>query len=239
MAVAGTGGSEGASGENRLLPPKESFLRVEPGGGKTHPRGPSQENTPSNAALVGVRDTGQLLDQQISPSHLPQGSAGSAAPAHLATAPGGLQGSPGPAGLPAPPVWPWPLIVTASREWDPLFPALGGQALRRVCPLPTGGPGTRAAAGMGYGWALAPRGTSLPVPWGGGVRAPSSCRSESACLHRGVLAPYAVPSEFLLVEEIPRNQMGKINKRDLVRQFYPGDQGAPRPGTSEPATPLN
>ncbi|XP_039744581.1 malonate--CoA ligase ACSF3, mitochondrial isoform X3 [Pteropus medius] len=42
---------------------------------------------------------------------------------------------------------------------------------------------------------------------------------------RGVLAPYAVPSELLLVEEIPRNQMGKINKKDLVRQFYPQDQG--------------
>ncbi|XP_032709653.1 malonate--CoA ligase ACSF3, mitochondrial isoform X2 [Lontra canadensis] len=56
---------------------------------------------------------------------------------------------------------------------------------------------------------------------------------------RGVLAPYAVPSEFLLVEEIPRNQMGKINKRDLIRQFYPGDQGAPKPGTSEPASPLS
>ncbi|XP_045843964.1 malonate--CoA ligase ACSF3, mitochondrial isoform X1 [Meles meles] len=56
---------------------------------------------------------------------------------------------------------------------------------------------------------------------------------------RGVLAPYAVPSEFLVVEEIPRNQMGKINKRDLVRQFYPGDQGAPGPGTSEPESPLS
>lgn len=44
-------------------------------------------------------------------------------------------------------------------------------------------------------------------------------------LCRGVLAPYAVPSELLLVEEIPRNQMGKINKKDLVRQFYPQDQG--------------
>ncbi|XP_011370174.1 acyl-CoA synthetase family member 3, mitochondrial isoform X2 [Pteropus vampyrus] len=42
---------------------------------------------------------------------------------------------------------------------------------------------------------------------------------------RGVLAPYAVPSELLLVEEIPRNQMGKINKKDLVRHFYPQDQG--------------
>lgn len=38
---------------------------------------------------------------------------------------------------------------------------------------------------------------------------------------RGVLAPYAVPSELLLVEEIPRNQMGKVNKKELLRQFYP------------------
>ncbi|KAM4834014.1 malonate--CoA ligase ACSF3, mitochondrial isoform 2-T2 [Thomomys bottae] len=37
---------------------------------------------------------------------------------------------------------------------------------------------------------------------------------------RGLLAPYAVPSELLLVEDIPRNQMGKVNKKELVRQFY-------------------
>lgn len=45
--------------------------------------------------------------------------------------------------------------------------------------------------------------------------------SGCACLCRGVLAPYAVPSELLLVEEIPRNQMGKVNKKELLRQFYP------------------
>lgn len=45
--------------------------------------------------------------------------------------------------------------------------------------------------------------------------------SGCACLHRGVLAPYAVPSELLLVEEIPRNQMGKVNKKELLKQFYP------------------
>lgn len=55
----------------------------------------------------------------------------------------------------------------------------------------------------------------------------SFCPSGHACLCRGVLAPYAVPSELLLVEEIPRNQMGKVNKRDLLRQFYPNSQGAP------------
>lgn len=36
---------------------------------------------------------------------------------------------------------------------------------------------------------------------------------------RGTLAPYAIPSEVMLVEEIPRNQMGKVNKKDLVRQL--------------------
>ncbi|XP_074057146.1 malonate--CoA ligase ACSF3, mitochondrial [Macrotis lagotis] len=38
---------------------------------------------------------------------------------------------------------------------------------------------------------------------------------------RGYMAPYTIPSELLLVEEIPRNQMGKINKKDLLKQFYP------------------
>nr|XP_039334842.1 malonate--CoA ligase ACSF3, mitochondrial isoform X1 [Saimiri boliviensis boliviensis]XP_039334866.1 malonate--CoA ligase ACSF3, mitochondrial isoform X1 [Saimiri boliviensis boliviensis] len=38
---------------------------------------------------------------------------------------------------------------------------------------------------------------------------------------RDVLAPYAVPSDLVLVEEIPRNQMGKIDKKALIRRFYP------------------
>lgn len=83
---------------------------------------------------------------------------------------------------------------------------------------------------------------TLQVPCcigGGGSPGPSACRSDAAPVCRGVLAPYAVPSELLLVEEIPRNQMGKVNKRDLIRQFYPSDQGAPRPGTGEPASPVN
>ncbi|XP_055991563.1 malonate--CoA ligase ACSF3, mitochondrial [Sorex fumeus] len=45
---------------------------------------------------------------------------------------------------------------------------------------------------------------------------------------RDSLAPYAVPSELLLVGELPRNQMGKVNKKDLLRHFYPGQQ-APGP----------
>lgn len=45
--------------------------------------------------------------------------------------------------------------------------------------------------------------------------------SGCACLCRDVLAPYAVPSELVLVEEIPRNQMGKIDKKALIRRFHP------------------
>ncbi|KAG8508155.1 Acyl-CoA synthetase family member 3, mitochondrial [Galemys pyrenaicus] len=44
---------------------------------------------------------------------------------------------------------------------------------------------------------------------------------------RGVLAPYAVPSELLLLEEIPRNPMGKVNKKDLLRQLFPDARGDP------------
>ncbi|NWX98398.1 ACSF3 synthetase, partial [Nothoprocta ornata] len=39
---------------------------------------------------------------------------------------------------------------------------------------------------------------------------------------RGSMAPYAIPTELIVVEEIPRNQMGKVNKRDLLQRFYPG-----------------
>ncbi|XP_061889634.1 malonate--CoA ligase ACSF3, mitochondrial [Entelurus aequoreus] len=35
------------------------------------------------------------------------------------------------------------------------------------------------------------------------------------------MAPYAVPADLLLVDEIPRNQMGKVNKKDLLRHFFP------------------
>ncbi|KAM8775462.1 malonate--CoA ligase ACSF3, mitochondrial [Rhynchonycteris naso] len=72
------------------------------------------------------------------------------------------------------------------------------------------------------------------MTWGQRVTAVVTLQEGHSLSHRelkewarGVLAPYAVPSELLLVEEIPRNQMGKINKRDLVRQFYPHSQGAP------------
>ncbi|XP_025947842.1 acyl-CoA synthetase family member 3, mitochondrial isoform X1 [Apteryx rowi] len=38
---------------------------------------------------------------------------------------------------------------------------------------------------------------------------------------RGTMAPYSIPTELIVVEEIPRNQMGKVNKKDLLQRFYP------------------
>ncbi|XP_062817574.1 malonate--CoA ligase ACSF3, mitochondrial [Anolis carolinensis] len=37
---------------------------------------------------------------------------------------------------------------------------------------------------------------------------------------RKSMASYTIPSELLLVEEIPRNQMGKVDKKQLLRHFY-------------------
>ncbi|XP_023280135.1 acyl-CoA synthetase family member 3, mitochondrial [Seriola lalandi dorsalis] len=34
------------------------------------------------------------------------------------------------------------------------------------------------------------------------------------------MAPYTIPTGLLLVEEMPRNQMGKVNKKDLLRHFF-------------------
>ncbi|XP_059214622.1 malonate--CoA ligase ACSF3, mitochondrial [Centropristis striata] len=35
------------------------------------------------------------------------------------------------------------------------------------------------------------------------------------------MAPYIIPTGLLVVEEMPRNQMGKVNKKDLLRHFFP------------------
>nr|XP_049574261.1 malonate--CoA ligase ACSF3, mitochondrial isoform X1 [Syngnathus scovelli]XP_049574262.1 malonate--CoA ligase ACSF3, mitochondrial isoform X1 [Syngnathus scovelli] len=35
------------------------------------------------------------------------------------------------------------------------------------------------------------------------------------------MASYVVPTGLLVVEQIPRNQMGKVNKKDLLRHFFP------------------
>lgn len=36
------------------------------------------------------------------------------------------------------------------------------------------------------------------------------------------MASYSIPTGLILVEDMPRNQMGKVNKKDLLRQFFPG-----------------
>ncbi|XP_030649763.1 malonate--CoA ligase ACSF3, mitochondrial [Chanos chanos] len=38
---------------------------------------------------------------------------------------------------------------------------------------------------------------------------------------REYMAPYTIPTGLIVVEEMPRNQMGKVNKKDLLRQFFP------------------
>nr|XP_042133751.1 malonate--CoA ligase ACSF3, mitochondrial isoform X3 [Peromyscus maniculatus bairdii] len=83
----------------------------------------------------------------------------------------------------------------------------------------------------GHSQGLAPDVAVIGVPdmtWGQRVTAVVALQEGHALSHRdlkewarGVLAPYAIPSELLLVEEIPRNQMGKVNKKELLRQFYP------------------
>ncbi|XP_043937625.1 malonate--CoA ligase ACSF3, mitochondrial isoform X2 [Protopterus annectens] len=34
------------------------------------------------------------------------------------------------------------------------------------------------------------------------------------------MAPYTIPAELILVENIPRNQLGKVNKKDLLKYFF-------------------
>lgn len=45
------------------------------------------------------------------------------------------------------------------------------------------------------------------------------CVCVSYC--REHMASYTIPTGLVLVEEMPRNQMGKVNKKDLVRLFFP------------------
>lgn len=35
------------------------------------------------------------------------------------------------------------------------------------------------------------------------------------------MAPYTIPTGLVLVEEMPKNQMGKVNKKALLRHFFP------------------
>ncbi|XP_030367176.1 malonate--CoA ligase ACSF3, mitochondrial-like [Strigops habroptila] len=38
---------------------------------------------------------------------------------------------------------------------------------------------------------------------------------------REIMAPYTIPTELIVVEEVPRNQMVKVNKKELLQRFYP------------------
>ena len=37
------------------------------------------------------------------------------------------------------------------------------------------------------------------------------------------LAPYMIPKVWLVMDNLPRNAMGKINKKELVRTVFPSD----------------
>lgn len=45
-------------------------------------------------------------------------------------------------------------------------------------------------------------------------------RANASVHCREHMASYTVPTGLLLVEEMPRNQMGKVNKKDLLRHFF-------------------
>lgn len=150
----------------------------------------------------------------------------------MATTPSGLRGARRPLGPDHPPpplVWPRP--AAENKLWSRTFLAPG----RGLILSP--GAGAEGQQGLDHtlwhlcvrvrvrGWPELRLGAVALSGEDAGFRC-----SASACLCRDVMAPYVVPSELLLVEEIPRNQMGKVNKRDLVRHFYPCNQGAPKAG---------
>lgn len=45
--------------------------------------------------------------------------------------------------------------------------------------------------------------------------------SELKTWAREHMVPYTIPTGLMLVDEMPRNQMGKVNKKDLLRHFFP------------------
>lgn len=65
------------------------------------------------------------------------------------------------------------------------------------------------------------------MSWGQKISAVVKLREgQTLCLKdlkdwaRELMVPYTIPAELLLVEEIPRNQMGKVDKKHLLKQFY-------------------
>ena len=54
------------------------------------------------------------------------------------------------------------------------------------------------------------------------MRYKSVCVCVCVCVCvREHMAPYTIPTGIIVVEEMPRNQMGKVNKKDLLRTVSP------------------
>ena len=49
---------------------------------------------------------------------------------------------------------------------------------------------------------------------------------------RDKMAPYKVPTELKMVEEIPKNAMGKINKKQLVKELWGTGQASGQPSVT-------
>ena len=62
------------------------------------------------------------------------------------------------------------------------------------------------------------------VSTGGKATAPAATAQALALLRahgRGKLAPYKLPTAALVVDAIPKNAMGKVNKKELLARFFP------------------
>lgn len=44
---------------------------------------------------------------------------------------------------------------------------------------------------------------------------------KSWCKEHSAIAPYSIPTVWKTVESMPRNAMGKVNKKDLVSSIFP------------------
>ena len=43
---------------------------------------------------------------------------------------------------------------------------------------------------------------------------------KSWCKQHAAIAPYAIPSVWKVVDTMPRNAMGKVNKKELVKSVF-------------------
>lgn len=56
-----------------------------------------------------------------------------------------------------------------------------------------------------------------------GAAALDADKMKSWCKDHAAIAPYAVPTVWKIVESMPRNAMGKVNKKELVSTFFPSE----------------